>query len=75
MAFLNGPKAHPATCIVGTMSFLGVNQPGHGADLPLLSNTEVTNGLGGAIPPPPLCVCIGISWGDLYLATLHSKIL
>jgi len=44
MAFLNGLKAHPASYTVGTMSFMGVKQPGHGADLPLLSNTEVTNG-------------------------------
>jgi hypothetical protein len=21
----------------------------------------------GSVPPPPLCACIGMSWGDLYL--------
>jgi len=52
MAFLNGPKAHPASCMVGTMSFLGVKQPWHSADLPLLSNTEVTNGLELYLPLP-----------------------
>jgi len=52
VAFLNGPKANPASCIVGTVSFLGVKQPGHGADLLLLSNTEVTNGLELYLPLP-----------------------
>ena len=55
------------------LSFLGVKQPGHGADFPLLSSSEVTSGL--ELYLPPLCVCIGISWGDLYLAMLHSKII
>ena len=30
----NGPVAHPASCTMGTGSFLGVKRPGRGADLP-----------------------------------------
>ena len=32
-----GPGAHPASCTMGTGSFLGVKRPGRGADLPHLS--------------------------------------
>jgi hypothetical protein len=45
MAFLNGPKAHPSSCIVGTMYFLGVKQS-------LVSSTEVTNGFELYLPFP-----------------------
>jgi hypothetical protein len=31
-----GPGAHPASCTVGTGSFMGVKQLGHGADHPPL---------------------------------------
>jgi hypothetical protein len=36
-----GPGAHPASCMVGTGSFLGVKWPGHGVDHPPSSSTEV----------------------------------
>jgi hypothetical protein len=36
-----GPGAHPASCTVGTGSFLGVKQPGRGADHPPPSSAEV----------------------------------
>ena len=32
-----GPGAHPASCTMGTVSFLGVKRPGRGADQPPLS--------------------------------------
>jgi hypothetical protein len=36
--------AHPASCTIGTGSFPGVKQLGHGADHPLPSSAEVENG-------------------------------
>jgi hypothetical protein len=36
-----GPGAHPASCTMGTGSFLGVERPGRGADHP--SSAEVEN--------------------------------
>jgi len=36
-----GPGAHPASHTMGTGSFLGVKQPGHGADHPSPSSVEV----------------------------------
>jgi len=36
-----GPGVHPASYTRGTGSFLGVKQPGHGADHPPPSSTEV----------------------------------
>jgi len=36
-----GPGVHPAFYTVGTSSFPGVKQPGHGTDHPPLSSTEV----------------------------------
>ena len=35
------PGAHPASCTMGTGSFLGVKRPGRGVDHPLPSNAEV----------------------------------
>jgi hypothetical protein len=35
------PEAHPASTTVGTGSFLGVKQPGHGVDYPPPSIAEV----------------------------------
>jgi hypothetical protein len=35
------PGAHPASCTVGTWSFLGVKQPGFGADHPPPSGAKV----------------------------------
>jgi hypothetical protein len=36
-----GPEAHPASYTMGTGSFPGVKQPGHGADHPPPSSAEV----------------------------------
>jgi hypothetical protein len=36
-----GPGAHPASYAMGSGSFLGVKQPGHGVDHPPPSSTEV----------------------------------
>jgi hypothetical protein len=38
-----GPGAHPASCIMGTMSFPGVKRPGHGADHPPPPSAKVEN--------------------------------
>jgi hypothetical protein len=38
-----GPVAHPASCTMGTGSFLGVERPGRGADHPPPSSAEVEN--------------------------------
>jgi hypothetical protein len=38
------PGAHPASCTMGTGSFLGVRQPGCGADHQPTSSAEVTKG-------------------------------
>jgi len=38
----NSSGAHPASCTMGTVSFPGVRQPGHGIDHPLAYYTEVT---------------------------------
>jgi hypothetical protein len=39
-----GPGAHPASCTMGTGSFLGVKQLGHGANHPPPSSAKVTKG-------------------------------
>jgi hypothetical protein len=39
-----GPRAHPAFCIMGTGSFLGVKRPGCDADHSPPSSAEVTKG-------------------------------
>ena len=36
-----GPGAHPASCKMGTGSFLGVKRPGRGTDHPLPSSAEI----------------------------------
>jgi hypothetical protein len=38
-----GPGAHPASCTMGTASFLGVKRPGRGADHPPPSSAEIEN--------------------------------
>ena len=38
---LTSPGAHPASCTMGTGSFLGVKRPGHGVDNPPPSSAEV----------------------------------
>jgi len=35
------PGAHPASCTMGTWSFLGVKLPGHGVDHPPPSSAKV----------------------------------
>ena len=39
------PKAYPASCTMGTVSFLGVKQPGRGDDFSPPSSAELANGL------------------------------
>jgi len=39
------PGAHPASCTMGTGSFLGVKRPGRGFDHPPLSSAEVQEGV------------------------------
>jgi hypothetical protein len=39
--FQTGPGAHPASCILGTGEFPGVNRPGCGVDHLPLSSAEV----------------------------------
>jgi hypothetical protein len=46
-----GPGAHPASCIMGTGSIVGVKWQGRGVDHPPPSSAEVENGR--AIPLPP----------------------
>jgi hypothetical protein len=36
-----GPESHPASCTMGTGSFLGVKRPGHSIDYPPESSAEV----------------------------------
>jgi hypothetical protein len=38
-----GPGAHPASCTMGTGSYLGVKRPGRGADHPPPPSAEVEN--------------------------------
>jgi hypothetical protein len=38
-----GPGTHPASCTMGTGSFLGVKRPGRGADHQPRSSAEVEN--------------------------------
>ena len=61
-----GPKAHPACCAVSTGSFPVVNWPGRHAEHLCLSSARVAEWC-GAVPPPSICACIGLLWGDLYL--------
>jgi hypothetical protein len=37
------PRAHPASCTMGTGSFPGVKRPGRGADHPSSPSAEVEN--------------------------------
>jgi len=37
----NGPGAQPTSCTIGTWSFPGAKQSGHGSDHPPPSSTEV----------------------------------
>jgi len=74
MPLQTGPEAHPVPFTVGTGSFLGAKQPGHGADHSPLSSAKTE--WGGATPASHLCACTRMSWGDLYLshAKLHTGI-
>ena len=52
-----GPGAHPTSYTMGTGSFPGVKQPGHGVDHPPLSSAEVKERVGLYIYSPS-----GSSW-------------
>ena len=41
--FQSGPRAHPASCTMGTGSFPGVKRPGRGADPHPTFSAEVLN--------------------------------
>jgi uncharacterized transporter YbjL len=60
-----GLEAHPAYCTIVVGSFSGES----GWNLVLIMHLLLVLGYErvGAIPPPPLRACLGISWGDLYL--------
>ena len=60
------PDTHPAYCTLDTRSFLGVKQPGHGAEHASTSRAKVVNGLELYLCLPP-CAFIDVSWGDLYI--------
>jgi hypothetical protein len=47
-----GPGVHPASCTMGTRSFLVVKRPGRGADHPSPSSVEVTNEYSYTSTPP-----------------------
>jgi hypothetical protein len=49
-------RPDPASCTMGTGPFPGIKRPELGAELRMGKSY---------IPPPPLCACIGMSWGDL----------
>jgi hypothetical protein len=57
--------AHLSSFTIGTGSFMGVKQPERGADHPHPSSASCK--WVGAVPLPPFCAYVGMSWGDLYL--------
>ena len=63
------PKAHPVPCTMGTGSSLGIKQLKHDDNLPPPFSIEVAN---LNKPPPPLCACTCMSWGDLFIILLQS---
>jgi len=60
------PMAHQACCTVSTGSFPVLNWPGCGANHLCLSNARVAEWC-GAVTLPPICACVGMLRGDLYL--------
>jgi hypothetical protein len=58
-------EAHPAPFAMGTGSFPGKNSRSVMLTIHLLLVSACD--LVGSVPTPPLCIRIGISWGDLYL--------
>ena len=61
------PKTNTVSCTMGTGPFPRVKQRKGDANQPPL----IVLGFDwvGAVPLPPLCDCIGMSWGDLYLTS------
>lgn len=59
------PEAHPSSPTMDTGSVFGVKWPEHDADHPflLVPGFEWV----GSTSPSPLCACIAMSLGDLYL--------
>jgi hypothetical protein len=55
-------RAHPASYTMGTGCSWGLKRPRHDADHPSSCIADIVNGL-----KISLCVCIGMSWSDLYL--------
>lgn len=66
------PDTHPAYYTSGTRSFLGVKQPGHGADHASHSRAKVVNGLELylCLPSVPAQVCHGVTF-TLACPSLH----
>ena len=64
-AIQTGPKVYPASYTMGTESFLGIKGLGHGADHPPPSSVGCKQV--GAILPPHLHACTGMSCGDLSI--------
>ena len=56
-----GPGAHPASCTMGTGSFMGVKRPGRGVDHPPTSSAEVKERVELAIPLLPLWAFVACS--------------
>jgi hypothetical protein len=73
LAVHTAPEAHPAPCTICTWSFLVEKRPESRADQPPpLVGLSVWE-WDGVIPPPPLCACIGLSWGDLLYIVLGPE--
>ena len=62
-----GPGAHPASCTIGTGSFLGLKQPGCGVDHPPPSSAKVKERVELYLYSPS-----GVSWYVLGWALLWS---
>jgi hypothetical protein len=60
-----GPGAHPASYIMGTVSFPGVKRPGRGVDHPLPFSAEVKERVELYLYPP--LGLRGLFYGEIYL--------
>jgi len=67
-----GPRAHPASCTMGTGSFLEVKWPGHGVDHPPSSSTKVKERLElyHYSPSGPLWPVVGWTFFS-FLSVVH----
>jgi hypothetical protein len=72
-AVQTGSEARPAYCKMGTGSFLAGKQTGAWCWPPITSKRRGCEWV-GSINSPPLCTCIGMSWGDLNLYLLASSL-